>query len=129
MSPSDDRVASSARASGTPRDNDHTPNRRPDGEYASLSAIGMRLTWAFAGPMAVLAYLAWLSSRDVPIAAPASVAFFGVVAVLVAARFVDVARFDGQTTTGERATRADAQRYAFTVVGLSSAAWLGVQVL
>jgi hypothetical protein len=79
--------------------------------------------------MAVLAYLAWLASRDVPIAAPASVAFFGVVALLVAARFVDVARFGGQTTTGEPATRADAQRYAFTVVGLSSAAWLGVQAL
>lgn len=118
MSPSDRPLAPEARAKPA----------EPE-EYASLSSFFVRLLWVFAGPVALVGYLAWLLRSEVALAAPASLAFWGLVGLLVVARFVDVKRFRGETSTGgERATLDDAKRFAATVVGLAAAGWVGVHL-
>jgi hypothetical protein len=88
----------------------------------------VRLSWVFAGPVVLVGYLAWLLRSDVAATAPASLLFWAVVGLLVLARFVDVTHFRGETSTGTKATLADAKRFAATVVGLSAAAWVGVHL-
>jgi len=107
------------------------PRKRPqddDDGYSSLSGFFVRLSWVFAGPAILIGYLAWLLRADLSPTSPASLAFWGVVVLLVVARVVDVTHFAGETSTGARATLADAKRFALTIVGLSAAAWLGVHL-
>jgi hypothetical protein len=88
----------------------------------------VRLSWTFFGPVVLVGYLAWLLRTDPHPLAPSSLAFWVLVLLLVLARFVDVTRYGGETSTGTRATLTDARRFAAAVVGVAAAAWLGVHL-
>ena len=53
----------------------------------------------------------------------ADVAFWLLVGMLVGARYIDIARYQGMTIDGEPATTAHVKRYALLLLVVSAAVW------
>ena len=104
------------------------PSSAPRGAEESnpaQSAAGCfrRLVWSIGG-LGVLVIL-WIAIlREPPWTfSQKDVLFWGAAATMIAARHLDVSRYDGRTMTGERATRRDVWRYALGLFGAASALW------
>src|SRR5690606_21775350 len=89
------------------------------------SGVGalLRIFWMFFG-FAVLGLVAAVTAYRTP-GEPSwrDVLFWAVVAALVAARWIDVERYDGRTADGEPASFADVRTYAVKVGVLALALW------
>jgi hypothetical protein len=59
----------------------------------------------------------------------ADAAYLGVVLALLAARYVDITRFNGMTAKAEPATRAHLTRYSIGLGILAAAVWILARVL
>lgn len=107
-----------------------TPTRVPrasgpaDAETASANGCLTRLVWIFAGPMAALAYLLHLASSNTSFVSAQSLGFWALLGLLIAARYVDVTRYGGETTRGTTATLGDFKRYSVWLVLGGGAAWV-----
>jgi hypothetical protein len=59
----------------------------------------------------------------------ADVAFWLIVGLLVGARYLDIARYQGVTVEGEPATTAHFRRYALILLVVSAAVWAAARAL
>jgi hypothetical protein len=89
----------------------------------SLTGCLTRIAWSFCG--IAVALILWVTIlRGPPWALTIGDALYWTVVLgMIAARYLDVARYDGLTLSGEPATRRDAQRYAVGVLAASGLAW------
>jgi hypothetical protein len=87
----------------------------------------LRLFWLVAGN-AGLAILAALISKQTPWTfSVLDGSFWGLVAALLVARYLDIARFGGLTVNNEPANRGHWVRYAIKLVIISALLWVGAQ--
>jgi hypothetical protein len=89
---------------------------------SSFVALFLRITWMILGPAVLFALAGLISQRRG--ASVLDLWFAGLVALVIIARLVDVARYQGTTGDGEPATLAHVRRYAIRLVAAAAAAWL-----
>ena len=93
---------------------------------ASSSGLGilLRLFWMIVGNV-VLGFsglhILWGRESFFSIA---DITYVAAIPLLIAARYVDIAKFHGTTGTGEPATMAHWRRYALGMLAISVAAWV-----
>lgn len=102
---------------------------RPATTHGTEAGCLIRLYWMFIGNVAVVFALGLLFDRRPRFPALLDLAVFAAVAALVAARFVDIRHYHGETGEGRPATMAQWRRYAVSVAGAGAAAWVLVRLL
>ena len=95
-----------------------------DHETTSILALFLRLFWMFLGNIALGASALYMLSHRASIFSPADVVYAVSVPLLIVARYVDIARFKGDTAYGEPATLAHWRRYALSLLLGSIVAWV-----
>ena len=94
--------------------------QKPDNPHEGLSML-MRLIWMMAGGVTlVFSLFAVMKARDF---GAADAIFWIIVAMMVAARFLDVRFFQGATTSGEPATMRDFAQYVLMLLLGGGALW------
>ena len=95
----------------------------PLGEPEPPTGCLVRVLWMVIGQGA-LAILAFTLLRQSPWSfSVRDVAFWLIVGLVIAARYVDVTRFDGRTANGEPATLRDFRRHTIGLVLVCGAVW------
>lgn len=95
------------------------------GERGSPAGCFVRLAWLLIGPAALFLSAAMIADGRGPHHYGLDLVLFGVAAAMVALRYVDVTRLDGQRANGERATMADLRRYAGLIAVVTLVLWGG----
>ena len=90
-------------------------------EPSGCLPVLVRITWLMWGNLALLLSAALVAEGETPILS--DVLFFAVCAGLIGVRYLDIVRFNGETSDGERATLADWRRYSIRIGILSAALW------
>ncbi len=90
----------------------------------SMGGCVMRLGWLMAAPIALLGLGASLARSGVGPWSFVSAAYWLVVVMAIAARYVDVVRYAGETSSGEPASRQDWRRFSLGMSGGALAGWL-----
>ncbi len=104
----------------------------PDLERAPAGPAGclLRLVWMLLGNFVLAIVLiaiaqdlgdGWFSSLDV--------LFWLVVAATIAARYADIAFFQGRTADNQPANLGHWRRYTVTLLAIAAAAWVGAHLL
>lgn len=83
----------------------------------------IRLTWMVFGTLAVLFSAVALSNNHGQTLSVADVTLWGAIALMLAARYYDISRLEGQTVFGEPATMATWRRYAGILVVVGLVVW------
>jgi hypothetical protein len=91
---------------------------------ASMGGCLLRLCWMLAGNAALFGMAAWVSQQQAGSVSLADAAYWGVVVLLIAIRYLDIARFHGMTVEGEPATLAHWRRYAIVLTVVALGGWL-----
>ncbi|MGD0652880.1 MAG: hypothetical protein ABSA16_00920 [Thermoguttaceae bacterium] len=104
----------------------HNDNKRLAEEHSvtSLKILALHLTWFILGPVALFVSILsivsagtnWLSVRDI--------VFYGVVALMIFARWVDQKSGQGTTSEGKPSTWKDFQQYVVILSAFAVGAWL-----
>ncbi len=81
----------------------------------------LRLSWMAIGNVALFVCAALIAKGTAP--GVMDIAFFAVVVGLIAVRYVDITKFDGQTSEGKPATLSHWRRYAVMLAALSAGVW------
>jgi hypothetical protein len=92
-------------------------------EHEGMQGCLVRLFWLVAGNAALLAIAALIYRDDTHLLSPISLAYWGIVAAIAAARFYDVRKLGGQTTDGRKASEADLRAYWPRLVAFAGALW------
>jgi len=102
------------------------PQQNPPPEASSGLGCLVRLSWMFFGnaALAIVAVLVWEHRASFP--SFADLAFWLVVCVLIAIRYVDVKMLKGQTGRGTLATMKHWRRYVLVLIACALAVWGGV---
>jgi hypothetical protein len=103
----------------------HAPTPSPEAtESSGVLGLALRLFWMIIGNV-VLAFsgLCILQERE-NLFSVADISYGVVIPLLVASRYVDIAKFRGDTAYGEPATMAHWRRYALGTLVTSVVAWL-----
>lgn len=90
--------------------------------YTQPAGCLLRMFWMAAGNLALFLMVVLIVQRR-----GFSIldgVYWLIVAALIAARYVDITRFDGLTASAEPATRRDLGRYALGLVVAATAVWL-----
>ena len=90
-----------------------------------VTGLLLRLVWMVFGNIGLIGVAGVLMRDDGGSVGPVSAAYWGLVAFIVGARFVDIRHYGGRTSEGEPATMAHFQRHAVTL-GLVAAVVYGV---
>lgn len=96
-------------------------------EYARPEGCLLRLFWMAFGNLALLILAILISERGKFSAL--DVGYWAVVAALIAARHVDIARFEGQTSHGEPATMQHFRGYVVRVLVVAAALWASAHLV
>ncbi len=97
---------------------------KPQTKQDTVSGCLVRFFWMLVGNMALF-FLAILVAQYEPFKLSLRDAvFWAVVALMMAARFVDIRHLDGVTTEGEPATQSDWTRYVARLLGGAAVVWL-----
>jgi len=102
------------------------PDHEPIGPDSPTGCL-VRLFWIAAGNLALLFLAVAIFQRGGFSAL--DLAFWAVVVALASARYADITRFQGRTTSGEPATMRHFRRYLVTMVSLAGGLWVGVHAL
>ena len=113
----------------SPKTTETEPRAKPGGPPPAPATGGtenpagcaLRLYWMGLGNFALVIGAVLAARRAAPSALDAVYAL--VVASLIAARFVDITRFGGQTTEGDPASLAHWRRHAAVLVPVAAALW------
>lgn len=89
-------------------------------------SVFLRLHWMLLGAAALATCALLLSRGEASIASIPSVGMWAVAASMVAARWLDITRFDGLTADGAPATRWHLRRYALGVGVATAGLWAAV---
>jgi len=95
-------------------------------DRASLDGLGgclTRLCWMLFGNAVLLFSAVFIAQNTQGFFSKADIAFWGGVALLVGARYLDIRGFKGSTATGQPATMAHWRRYASAVVVAALCIW------
>jgi hypothetical protein len=107
--------------------NDRTEQTSRHPEYQSPAGCLSRLVWMGAGNIAlVIAALAIYKSASWSIA---DLVFWLFVGLLISARYIDIARYQGTTAHGEPATVAHLKRYVLLLLAVAAAVWAVARAL
>lgn len=107
-----------------------TPNQTaPVSPRDSVSGCLARLAWMLFGNVALFLCAVFIALHTKTFLSALDAAFWGVVALMVAIRHVDIQRFKGQTATSEPATMAHWRRYAMVLVIVALVAWAAAYVI
>lgn len=93
----------------------------PDPAPAPAGCL-LRLFWMFLGNAVVYASLAVIATRGAPFPSALDAVVWLAVALTIAARRLDITRWQGKTASGEAATLAHWRRHAVIVVAVTAAA-------
>jgi hypothetical protein len=107
-----------------PKDQRLSPDNPGATPETSLGGCLVRLCWMMLGNVALLLTAAWISQQHSGFLSVADAAFWGLIAFVIAARYVDVARFQGRTATYEPATMVHWRRYALGVLLFGLGVWI-----
>lgn len=83
----------------------------------------VRMFWMALGNALLLACAAMIAKQKAWTFSVFDAAFWAIVLLLLAARFVDIRRFHGETTDGKPATMAHLKRYAALLVVIAGVVW------
>ena len=97
------------------------------GDYDKPQGCFLRVFWMAIGNIALLA-IAWfiLAQRRFSLL---DVAYWAVVALVVGARHLDIARYGGSTVSGTPATAQDFRRYALVMLLAAAVLWAATHAL
>jgi hypothetical protein len=114
------------------------PGGHPEGEMSdsaspqskrdTVSGCLLRFFWMMIGNIALF-FLAILIAQYQAFSILRDGAFWAVVLLLIATRFVDISYMSGETADGNPATRSDWKRYVAVLLGVASAVWLAAHGL
>lgn len=107
---------------------EHTSNvstapNTPDTAPIAPAGCLLRLVWAVAGNAAIYLSLATIAATRPPLPSSLDVIVGIAVIVMIAARWLDITRFDGRTMSDEPATLRHWRRYVVILGGSTLAAW------
>lgn len=108
---------------------DGATNRAQSGEPRPASGCYVRLGWLAGGNILLTALAISIARAERWTLTAVDAAFLAVLALVVAARYVDWKSFSATTADGEPATLRDVRRYAAVLVGTWSAIWGLAQTL
>ena len=94
-----------------------------DKEMRSLSAVFGRVLWMMLGPLILVLLTFVIVSTGSGWLTWADIAFVGVLASMLLARWVEFQRGHPQTATGEPATPTDLRRYVRTILPVGATVW------
>ena len=110
------------------------PDKRPSSaeytpqiQYDHMQGCLLRLFWTAVGNLALLALIYSISTQQGFSLLDA--VYWLVVAAIATARYLDIARFRGQTLAGAPATVHHFRRYALWLFLVGLALWIGTHVL
>ncbi len=95
-------------------------------EGASAVGIVFRLGWLVVGPLCMVGYLMHLGRHDPPLISLMSLGFWALVAAIIIVRYIDVQKYDGETTNGVTATMKDFRGYVVRLLAAGGVAWAAV---
>ena len=100
----------------------HTQSQEAPKDSKQTHATGCftRLVWFLAGNVAMISLASGIAHQKGVFLSSLDAWFWGVIAVMIVARYVDIARLEGQTASGQPATLRTWRRYVL---------WLGVVAL
>lgn len=101
----------------------------PPTETISGTALLTRLAWMVVGNLALLSCAAIIARDDLAPLSILSGIFWVVVAALIGVRYVDITRYQGQTSKGEPATLSDWKRYSVGLTVIAAALWAAAIVI
>ena len=90
-------------------------------EPTGATPVLLRLIWMVLGNMALLVSATLVAKGTAPVVT--DFVFFAVVGGMIAARYVDITMFKGQTSECEPATLAHWRRYAILLALVATAMW------
>lgn len=101
-----------------------------EAEAESMGGCLTRIAWLLAAPLTLLMLGAVVARNGGGVWAPASLAYWAIVIVALAVRYVDIFRYRGQTMEGTPASRDDWRRYRLrfplvALLGWAAAIWMG----
>ena len=98
---------------------------REETQAASDTGCLLRAFWMFLGNSELVLLLVLVSRMDSALLSIVSIGFWMVVGLIVYARYVDVTRYKGTTSEGDRcATLLDVKRSSTRQVIIAGAAWV-----
>ncbi len=98
-------------------------NLNPQTQTISGKALLTRFAWMLFGNFALLACAAVIARDDLAPLSILSVVFWAIVGGLIGIRYIDITRYEGQTSKGEPATLRDWKRYSLGLTTVSLAMW------
>ncbi len=98
-------------------------------EYSSGAGCLLRTYWLLAGPTILVFLLADILQKSPEIPSLQDLGLIVAAASLIAARYVDVRHYKGQTGYGEPATLGHWRSYALKIGVGSAGVWLAVRIL
>jgi hypothetical protein len=101
----------------------------PQAKQDTVSGCLVRFFWMLVGNMALFFLTIIIAQYEAFELSIHDAAFWAVVLLLLAVRFVDISYMSGGTADGNRATLSDWKRYAAVLVGVAAAAWLAAHGL
>jgi hypothetical protein len=104
-------------------------DKHRDPEYDHPAGCFLRLFWMMIGNMILLLSVVGISRHPTGGLGLADASYWGIVACLLLARYIDIRYFRGLTADGDPATMADWRRYASVLGAVSTGLWLGAHTL
>ncbi len=99
----------------------HQQEQASQSEPLSSLPLLLRLSWMAIGNVALFLCAALIAKGIAP--GVMDIAFFTVVVGLILVRYVDIARFKGQTSEGRPATLSHWRRYLVMLAVISAGVW------
>ncbi len=96
----------------------------PKSKEDTISGCFVRFFWMAAGNMALFFLAISMCQNEALKFSASDGAFWAVVVLLIAIRFVDIAYLHGETADGDPATRSDWKRYVAVLLGTASIVWV-----
>ena len=106
-----------------------TPTRTETSPATTGYGCLFRLFWMVFGSGILLFLWFFILSHSGTFFSLFDTAFGATVALLIAVRYVDITRLNGQTASGEPATLAHWRRYTFGLVLFGAAAWAAAHAI
>jgi hypothetical protein len=100
---------------------DHQP--RASSGFSALA----RICWMVVGSITMLSLAMSIASQPAWSFTTRDAVFWGVTLATGIVRYVDVAKLDGQTANGDRATMKDLTQYLVSLAAIASVLWVGAQ--
>ncbi len=106
-----------------------SPNQTHQSKSDSGLAMVLRSLWIFIGNVVLGVCAISIVTTRGQVFSKADIVYVVTVPLLLAARYLDIARYQGETAYGQPATMADWRRYALLLLVASAAVWLAAHAI